>query len=809
MRDLWRELRFSFRTLLKTPGFVVIAVITLALGIGANSTVLTWINATLLNPIPGLSGTGQVVVVNRNRATLLSYLDFQDLRDRSKSFSGMTAFTLWPMSLTGQGKPDRVWGTLVTANYFDVLGVNPVLGRGFLASEGAAPGAAPVAVISYRLWQTRFGGDRAILGQTIHLDTHPFTIVGVAPPVFQGSTTGLRAELWVPVTMATELVPNGRDWLVWRGTRWLTVLGRLRPGVGRARAQAELNGLYGQIARQHPDSHRGENHIRLYPLWRAPNSANAYFSKLLPMLAALAGLVLLLACANLANLLLARGVSRQREMAIRLALGAGRGPLVRQVLMESVVLSLAGGAVAVLATIWSATEFQHFMPASNLPIWVSVSVDGRVLLATLGISLVTALLFGAIPALRAAGIQPASVLKDEAGSVAGGRRKAQLSSALAAAQIALSLMLLVSAGLFIRSFRAARQFNPGFNPRGVLLESYDLGPSGYTPGDGMAFDRQALENVRALPGVRAASLADWVPLGFGGSYTRFTPEGYVPGPHEEVGAGISLVSPGYFATMQIPLVRGHDFTAADATDSAPVAIVNEALAERYWPGRDAVGRRMKVNGKWTTIVGVARTTDYYDLNEPPQPFFYLPLFQSYASDVTLHVRTAGDPRAAAGAVTQAIHRLNADLPVFDVSTLEARIGARTFTLRMAGAFVGVFGALALVLAAIGLYGVIAYSARQRTHEIGIRLAIGAEPGEIARMVLAQGTKLALVGIGIGIAASLGAAQLFRSLLFGVGASDPVTFIAVALLLLAVAAVACYVPARRAMKVDPIVALRHE
>lgn len=809
MRDLWRELCFSFRTLLKTPGFVFIAVVTLALGIGVNSTVFTWLNATLLNPIPGLSHAGNVVAVNRNRASTLSYLDFQDLRDRTKSFSGMTAFTLWPLNLTGQAKPERVWGTLVTADYFRVLGVSPVLGRGFQASEGVAPGAAPVAVISYRLWQTRFGGDRAILGQTIHLNTHPFTIVGVAPPVFQGSTTGLRADLWVPVTMVTELVPNGREWLARRGTRWLKALGRLRPGIGREQAQAELNGLYAEIGRQYPDSHRGENHIRLYPLWRAPSGANAYFSKLLPILAALAGLVLLLTCANLANLLLARGVSRQREMAIRLALGAGRGPLVRQVLMESAVLSLAGGAVALLATLWSATQFQHFAPASDLPIWLSVHVDERVLLATLGISLGTALLFGAIPALRAAGIQPASVLKDEAGSVAGGRRKARLSSALAAAQIALSLMLLVSAGLFIRSFHATRQFNPGFNPRGVLLESYDLGPGGYSPADGIAFDRQVLENVRGLSGVRAACLANWVPLGFGSSSASFAPEGYAPGPHEEVSAGFAKVSPSYFETMRIPLVRGRDFAAADAADSAPVAIINQALAKRYWPGRDAVGKRMKVNGKWTTIVGVARTTDYYDLNEPPQMFFYLPLFQAYTSNVTLHVRTTGDPRAAAGAVTQAIHRLTADLPVFDISTLEARIGATTFTLRMAGAFVGVFGALALVLAAIGLYGVIAYGTRQRTHEIGIRLAIGAEPGEIGRMVLAQGARLALVGIGIGIAASLGAAQLFRSLLFGVGTSDPMTFLAVTVLLLAVALIACYVPARRATKVDPIIALRHE
>jgi predicted permease len=807
MGDPWLELRFTLRVLGKTPGFVAIAVVTLALGIGANSTVFTWVNATLLNPIPGLLHTSQVVALTRNRAGSFSYPDFKDLLERSKSFSGMTAFSLAPMSLTGKEKPERVWGMLVSANYFRVLGVQPVLGRGFLPSEDSAANGAPVAVISYRLWQTRFAGDRGILGRTIHLNMHPFTIVGVAPPVFQGSTSGLRAELWLPVTMEPELVEE--DYLAARGTQWLQALARLRPGVGRERAQAELTTLYLQLARQYPDSHRGENRVSLYPLWRAPNGANAFFSKLLPILMALAGVVLLLACTNLANLLLARGVSRQREMAIRLALGAGRGPLMRQVLAESLILSLAGGGLAMLVTLWSSRQFMNFAPVTNLPVWISVNVDGRVLAATIVISLITAVLFGILPAMRAAAIQPVSVLKEEAGGVAGGGRKARLSRGLAVAQIALSLVLLVAAGLFIRSFRATRQFNPGFDPRGVLLESYALLPNGYTAANGLAFDRQVLEKVRALFGVRAACLADWVPLGFGQSSVSFTPEGYVAGPHEAVNAGYARVTPDYFATMRIPIVRGRDFTAADSVDSAPVVIVDQALAERYWPRQEVVGKRMRVFGMWATIVGVVRTTDYSDLNEPPESFLYLPLYQSYVSDVVLHVRTNGDPRSAAGAVTRVIHGLNADLPVFDVSTLEERIGAGTFTLHMAGTFVGVFGVLALVLAAVGLYGVVAYGARQRTHEIGIRLALGAQPEDIGKMVLGQGARLALVGVGIGLVASIGAARLVRSLLFGVGAADPVTFFVVTALLIGVALLACYVPARRAMRVNPIDALRHE
>ncbi len=809
MGSLWHDLRFTLRVLGKSPGFVAIAIVTLALGIGANSTIFSWIDATLLHPIPGLVHTSRVVAINRNTRQPLSYPDFKDLRRRVKRFSGMTAFSMLSLSLTGQGKPERVWGTLVTANYFRVLGVRPVLGRGFLPSEDQVANAAAVTVISYRLWQTRFGGDRAILGRTIHIDTHPFTIVGVTPPIFQGSTSGLRSEIWMPVTMAPEVTPSESGLLGERGTQWLNVLGRLRPGTDRQQAQAELATLYGQLARQYPDSHRGENHIRLYPLWRAPNGANAFFSQLLPILMALAGAVLLLACANLANLLLARGVSRQREMAIRLALGAGRGTLVKQVLIESLVLSIAGGVAALGVTWWSTGQFMHFAPTSNLPIWISVKVDGRVLLATLVISVIAAALFGTLPALRAAGIQPASVLKDEAGSVSGGRRRGRLSNALAVAQIALSLVLLVSAGLFIRSFRAAQQFKPGFEAAHVLVASYDLFPSGYKEADGKAFHRQVLAQVRALPGVRAASLADWVPLGFGMRFVSFLPEGYVPGPHEAVNAGVADVSPGYFSTLRIPLVRGREFTTADTVDSAPVAIVNQALADRYWPGRNAVGKRLRVYGKWTRIVGEVRTTDYSQLNEPPEPFLYLPLYQFYTSSVTLQVRTQGDPRAAAEAVTQAIHKLNADLPVFDVSTLEARMEPATFVQRMAGTFVGVFGLLALVLAAVGLYGVVAYGARQQTREIGIRKAIGAQPEDIGKMVLARGARLALIGVAIGLAAALGATRLLRSLLFGVGASDPVTFLAVTAVLVVVALVACYVPARRAMKVDPIVALRQQ
>jgi predicted permease len=594
-----------------------------------------------------------------------------------------------------------------------------------------------------------------------------------------------------------------------RGASFLSVDGRLRPGVERLQAQSELNALAQEIARQYPDVHKAKFQLTLYPLWRAPNGGNAFFSVLLPILMALAGVVLLLACANIANLLLARSVSRQKEIAVRLSLGASRFRLVRQLLVENLIMALAGGALALVVTQWMAWHFMDLAPSSNLPVDVFVPVDRLVILATLFMSIVTCCLFGILPALRASALNPVSILKDESGGIAGGRRKAWLSNSLVIAQISLSLLLLVSAGLFIRSFRAEQNFNTGFDPKNVLLESFDLYPSGYTEPTGIAFDQHLLEKVRALPGVRSASIADWTPLGFSNSSDSFQPEGYVPGPHEVVSAGVNIVSPGYFEVTQIPILRGRDFASSDSSMSQKVVIVNDTLARRYWRNQDAIGKRMKIEGGWATVIGIVRTSEYYDLKEKPRPFLYLPLYQFYTSDVILHVRTANAPLASASAVADAIRQLNADLPVYDISTLEERTKTASFVQHMAGTFVGAFGVLALVLAAVGIYSLIAYSTRQRTHEIGIRMALGAQPGDVLRLILGQGMWLTGIGLTFGVLASLGLARLTSSLLFGVAASDPLTYIAVVFLLSFVALLASYIPALRAMRVDPMVALRHE
>lgn len=810
MEFFWPDLRYGIRLLLKNRGFTLAAVLTLAIGIGANSTVFSWANATLFNPIPGMAGPGEVVQLMRGvpgHASSVSYPDYLDLRRDNRVFSGYTAFGLVPMSITAGEKPERLMGTLVSANYFDVLSVKPMLGRGFLESEDGPAGTAPVVVIGYDLWKRRFGGNPLAIGQTIHLNNQTFTIVGVAPPEFQGSYTALRSEIWIPLAMEPQFNPSG-SYLTDRGTTWLSSLGRLKTGVSREQAQAQMNGVFQSIARENPISHRGRNQITLFPLWRAPG-ANSMFSIVFPILIAIAGAVLLLTCANVANLMLVRGVSRRQELAIRRSLGASRGRLVSLVLIESMLLSLAGGAAALVLTAWAQGLFMDMAPQSNLPIWVAVHMDRRVLLVTLAVSVATGVLFGILPALRASGANPIGVLRTETRSIAGGRQKARLSSALAVVQISLSLVLLASASLFIRSMKKAQTVNPGFNPDHVLVASYDLFPNGYTREKGIALHRQLLEKIESLPGVRGAALADWVPMGFSASSDEFSPEGYVSKPHESVEAGIAIVSPNYFRVMEIPIVAGREFAAQDGPGGEPVVVVNQTIAQLYWPGQDAVGKRIRIQGEWRKIVGIAQNSDYYGLHDPPERFLYFPLDQMYSPEVTLHVRTAGDPGAALTAVAQALQDLSPGLPLFDVGTLRGRIQAASTIQRVAGASAGVLGILALLLAAVGIYGVIAFSTNQRAREIGIRVALGAKHGDVLRLVLGGGAKLALLGIALGTVAALALARLISSLLFGVSAVDPLTFITIPILLAGVTLLASYLPARRATRVDPLVALHYE
>jgi predicted permease len=817
MNALLQDLKFGLRMLAKNPGFTAVAVLTLALGIGANSTIFSWIDSTLLNPIPGVAHTSDLVTVMRGERSEhptppFSYLDYMDIRDHTQSFAGLLAYTDDFMSLTGTDKPERIYGALTSANYFEVLGVHPILGRGFLPAEEQTHGGGSVAVISEDMWRARFGSDRSVIGQAIQINRHLYTIVGVAPPDFQGCKTGLRADVWIPL---------GMDHFVWgwnrpedRGTFWLNVLGKLKPGVDRRQAEEELNLLMQQIIENSRNVDRGPSQITLDPLWRSPFGANVYMYKTLPMLLALAAVLLLLACANVANLLLVRSVTRRREVALRLAMGASRWVLVRQLMVETLVLALVGGALAMALTTWTAGTFAAFFPpTASLPLALNGHADTTVLLETMAISILSAMVFGILPALRTSALAPIAVLKEEAGTMSGGPQKVRLSSALVVAQIALSLLLLICAGLFTRSLRNAQRQDPGFDPHHVLLASYELGPAGYSEAQGIAFHRQVLSKLEVLPGVESVTLADFSPLSFTLHTDYVQADGYVPQPHESMEISRAVVGPNYFRTMRTPLLAGREFTERDGEKSQPVAIVNQEFADRYWPGQDAIGKRISVvwgrYSQWFTVVGVARNGKYRRLVYAPEPVIFLPLFQDYYGLVIIHARVSGDPQVYAASVERTVHDLNADLPVFGVTTLTSSMQMGSIFERVAEAFAGAFGLLALILAAVGIYGVIAYTTRQRTHELAIRVAMGAQRADIFRLVLGQGLLLTLAGLVVGIAASLALTRFLKSVLFGVTATDVLTYTAVALLLCLVSLAACYIPARRATKIDPMAALRHE
>ena len=812
MKNLWHDIRYALRQLRSSPGFAITSVLTLALGIAACSTIFSWIDSTLLDPIPGVSGTGRMVTVQRGERSVqatppLSYADYVDLRASTSTLSALIAHHEDFMTLTGSDEPERIYGVLAASNYFAALGVRPLLGTTFTFPDANERLGAPQAVIGYSLWQHRFGGDPAVVGKTIQINRHDFTIVGVMPRGFEGCTTGVRALVWVP--LGTDHEVTGSNRIDDRGDEWLNVVGVLRPGVSRAQAENELNLLMQRIVQHYADSHRGDNRLSLDPLWRSPFGANIYLSGTLPILLALAGVLLLLACANVADLLLVRSVSRRREFAIRLSMGASRWKIVRQLMVENLMLALVAGAAAIAMTFWTARLLGSFLPTTALPLDINGHVNGAVLFATFLAATITAVVSGAAPALRVSALSPVSVLKDETSRTSGGSGKSRLASGLAAVQIALSLILLACAGLFVRSLINAEKANPGYDPDHVYLASYDLKPLGYSSAQAKVFDRQVMDRVKALPGVQSATLADFSPLSFTISSDAVRPAGYVPRTHESVVADTGSVGPGYLNTLRTPLVVGRDFIPGDDDNSERVAIVNKAFADRYWPGQRAVGKQVFVYGRWRTVVGVTVNAKYRGLIYMPPPLVLMPLMQVNSSDVILHVRVNGDPAAYDSAIEGAVHSLNPDLPLFDVTTLRQNLVLGGVFQRIASVFAGAFGLLAMLLAAVGIYGVVAYTTRQRTHEIGIRMALGATRTGVFRHVLMQGLHLALLGVAAGIAASLMLTRYLRGMLYGVGAVDWPTFATVAIALTAVALIACFVPARRAASIEPADALRIE
>jgi predicted permease len=813
--NLLHDIKFAIRQLIRNPSFTSIAIATLALGIAANSTIFSWINSTLLDPIPGIAHTSDMITIMRGERSEhptppFSYLDFADLRDSTRSFTGLLAYHDDYMTITESDKPERLYGALVSSNYFEVLGVRPILGRSL---ESTAPNerlGTAEAVLGYGLWQKRFGADPSIIGKTIQINLHPYEIVGVAPEGFQGCKGGLRSNIWIPVGMDSQVWGADRR-IKDRGTFWLNVLGKLKPGVDHRQAENELNILMQQLEERFPDAHKGPNTISSDPLWRSPFGVNVYLYGTLPILFALGLALLLLACANLANLLLVRSVARRREFAVRLSIGATRWRLVLQLMVENALIALAGGGLALLLTKWTAHGLSAFLPPTTLPFTLNGRVDRTVLVATIMISLLTAAVSGVLPALRASrlALAPLSALKDEALNTSEGIQKSRLAAGLVVGQIALSMLLLVCAGLLARSLQKAQESHPGFDPNHVFLASFDLKPIGYSKAQGTEFDKQMLVRLKSLPGVRSVTLGDFSPL----SYTIHTdfiqPEGYVPQKNESMEVDRGVVGPEYLRTVRTALLAGRDFTDRDNASAAPVSIINKALAGRYWPGQDPIGKRLQVARQWTTVVGVAADGKYRRLVYDTAPLVLIPMLQSYRTDQIVYVRVAGDPLAYASAVERTVRGLNSDLPLFNETTLAASMRMGNVFERIAAAFAGSFGLLALILAAIGVYGVVAYASRQRTREIGIRMALGADKRDIFRQVLGRGLQFAGLGLVLGLMISFVLTRYLRGMLYGVGTADWLTFVIVAILLCFATLIACFVPARRAASTDPMQALRTE
>ncbi|HEU0209136.1 MAG TPA: ABC transporter permease [Candidatus Udaeobacter sp.] len=811
METLLQDIRFGFRQLMKQPAFAALAIISMALGIGANTSIFSLVDTALLRPL-AVNKPSELVELygtlhNGAAWSLQSYPNYKEYRDRNNVLSGLFVYRLVVSSLTVNNSSQRVWGYLVSGNYFDVLGVKPILGRAFLPEEDQTPDSHPVAVISYNCWQYHFGGDSQVVGKKVEFNSRPFTIIGVAPKGFIGTEVAYDPEMFIPVMMAKTIEP-GSTWLDRRDSNNLFTVGRLKTGVSIPEAKAALETLTAKLAQDYPENvGRG---IRLgKPGLFIPDIANSVFA-FTSVLAAVGALVILLGCVNLASLLLARATERRREIAVRLAVGASRKRLVRQLLTESLLISLGGGAAGVVlaAVINNAVRGIHL--PSDITLLFDLRTDWHVLAFALLLSITTGILFSLIPALQSSKPQLVPALKDE--SSMGGFRRSRLRNFLVVAQVSLSLVLLVSAGLIVRSLQAAQKMRPGFNPENAVAISFDVSLQGYNEQRGRAFQKQVLERAKALPQVESAALTDNLPLGL--NYNDSTI--YIEGTEFKGASTLPIAipiesSPGYFDAMGIPL-RGRDFRDDENKKESRVAIVNETFARKFFNGQDPIGRRFNWNGPkdpFFEIVGVVPAGKYNSLGEDPKPALYTPLYRDYTGMVTVVARTRGDPRQVLNDLRNEVHKLDPSISVHAAKTLKEHLGISLFPARMAAIALGSFGVLALILAAVGIYGVMSHVVAGRTREIGLRMALGAQLSDVERLILKQGMFLAGMGSVCGLIIALGGARMMKSLLYGVSTSDPITFSCVALLLLSIALLACWVPARRASRVEPMVALRAE
>ncbi len=810
--EWWRDVRFGLRMLKKRPASNAAVVVALALGIGMNAAVFSFVNALLLRPAPGvvaISSLSEVWLHNRAGSGIESFLpfdypDYVYFRDHSRSLEGLLAFdgdgheAIWNRA----GEGEVVQGQLVSGNYFSLAGVGAMVGRMISPDDDQLSTPRYVAVLNHSFWQKSLGSDPAIVGKALVFNGTAFTVVGVAPAGFSGLIVGTTPDFWAPLATGSRFIHDADRMTNWNGY-WLVVAGRMKPGIGRAQVQAEMYLLGDQARQLHRDSGSPLDAL-VYPTNLVPGPYRGYVAAFTGLLLTVFLLVLLIACTNAASLLLARSVGRAREMAIRSALGASRGRILRQLLIESLILSSIAGAAGV-AIAWAGARLLLMLKPSNIPVTLEVPIDWRVLLFTLAVSVGTGLVFGIVPALRSAAVDAAPVLKEETQSA--GLRKSRLRSALLIGEIATCVVLLSAAALCVRSLMHANSIDPGFDTRGIAVATLDPSSLGYSSAKTAEFYRQFMERVRALPGVTAASYTDFLPLGTARSQTS---AGHRLGKDpDQIMVNVFRVDPDYFSTMGIKILSGRDFTQKETdAEGASVVVVNEFLAQRLWPGENPIGKRVALGGEKTTseVIGVVKGGKYRTLGESPIPVVYR---GELPDRRTVVIHTSGDARGLLEAVRRQVQAVDPLMAATDLQTIEEYMALPLFPARTTGLLLGFSGFLALVLTTVGLFGVIAYVVSQRTHEIGVRMALGARRSDVLKLVMRQGLHLTLMGLGIGLCAAFFAARLLSPLLYGIGANDPTTLLAVALGLTAVAMLACYLPARRAMEVDPATALRYE
>lgn len=814
MNALLRDIRYGFRTLTGNPAFAAVAILTIGIGIGASTTIFSWMRSMLLDPLPGATQPERVVAIENmapdGEPITTSFLDFRDFRDHLKLLNLVSARDGNVFSVGEAPNTAKVWGEMVSGDFFDMLGVKPEAGRFFSGAErDDAQNAHAVVVISGGYWKNHYHSDRLAIGSTLRINRTPFTIIGVAPEGFHGSRSGLDYELWTPITMYGQLTHTGVWMLRDRNTRNFTMLARLAAGVTLEQARGEVQALANRMALADPDSNQGIG-ATVLPVWQSHFGPQVMLLTPITILMGASGVVLLIVCANLANLLLARATGRMKEFSVRLALGARPARLIQQLLTETLLLAVAGSVCGLMLASMLGGALRWLLPAVARPTMLQPPLDVQVLAFTASLAFLVAVLAGLAPALHAAGANLNETLKEGGRSATSGAHSQRLRGLLVVSEVALAVIALVGAGLFVRSFQTSRSIDPGFAPEGMALAHFDFSTAGYSAQQTDTFCQRLRERLAQQPGVTAVSYDDSPPLGFnGGNWETLEVEGYVPGLNENMKIYRDLVSPGYFDTMKIPLLEGRDFDLRDDATSQKVMIVNQEFVRRFLANRSVIGRKVHGWGEWFTIIGVAKNSKYHRVTESPQPYFYIPIRQVYRPEygLTFDVRTRGSVSQAILALQRESTAIDPALTVFDAEPMTEYVAASLFGAKIAASLLSVLSGLGLLLAAVGLYSVMAYSVAQRTSEIGIRVTLGAQPRDIMRLVVRQGVVFALAGLLVGSLAAAALARVVSTMLVGVSPADPLVFAVASVFTVLVALASAAIPAWRALRVDPAVALR--